>query len=72
MWLIVFLVSMFSKEFYVWVGKDTAPADIQCLFGVANYESIPEDMVSDLYVLVQYCKISKYINIGGKRAMFRA
>ncbi|CAB4001484.1 transport Sec24B, partial [Paramuricea clavata] len=33
-----------GQEFYIWVGKDAAHADIQCLFGVANYESIPEDM----------------------------
>ena len=36
---------LFLQEFFIWVGKETSNADIQCLFGVPNYASIQEDMV---------------------------
>lgn len=40
------------KEFYIWVGKEASNADIQCLFGVPNYSSIPEDMVGLVLILL--------------------
>jgi hypothetical protein len=54
------------KEFYIWVGKDASDADIQSLFGVANYQSIPEDMVSAIFdtglqQLFHYRVVLRYI-----------